>query len=143
MTPDLGTTVATYAIALFLITGALFTLVAGIGLLKLNDPMTRLHAPTKAGTLGIGSFLIASMIHSFTYSDGSFHELLIMAFLFVTAPVSANFISKVNLHKRTCETPPPPPQDDAWSTLNVLEDDRALEEPASDARPKPDALPTA
>jgi multicomponent K+:H+ antiporter subunit G len=49
------------------------------------------------------------------------HELLIMAFLFVTAPVSANFIAKVNIHRRSCETPPPPLEDDTWSTLNSPE----------------------
>ena len=70
-----------------------------IGLLKLNDSMTRLHAPTKVGTVGIGSLLLASMIHSFVVGEGSLHELLIIAFLFVTAPISANFIAKVNLEK--------------------------------------------
>ncbi|MEO0991610.1 MAG: pesticidal protein Cry5Ba, partial [Pseudomonadota bacterium] len=42
---------------------------------------------------------------------------LIMAFLFVTAPISAHFIAKVNMHKRSCDTPPPPPRDDTWATL--------------------------
>ena len=83
-------------------------LVGAIGLLKFNDGMTRLHAPTKVGTVGVGALLLASMIHSYTYGEGSMHELLIMAFLFVTAPISANFIGKVHIHKNTCETPPPP-----------------------------------
>ena len=120
--------IAIFAIALSLLIGAIFTLVAAIGLLKLNDAMTRLHAPTKAGTLGIGAFLMASIIHSYTFGEGSLHELLIMAFLFVTAPVSANFIAKVSIHSRACETPPPPPRDDTWSTLNVPEADREIEE---------------
>ncbi|MEL6171739.1 MAG: pesticidal protein Cry5Ba, partial [Pseudomonadota bacterium] len=46
-------------------------------------------------------------------------ELLILAFLFVTAPISANFIAKVSIHRGTCETPPSPPRDDTWSTLNT------------------------
>ncbi len=97
---------------------------ASIGLLKFNDPMTRLHAPTKVGTVGIGMLLLASIIHSFALGEASMHELLIMAFLFVTAPISANFIAKVNIHRRACETPPSPPRDDTWSTLNVPEADR-------------------
>ncbi|SLN15283.1 monovalent cation/H(+) antiporter subunit G [Roseisalinus antarcticus] len=112
-------TIAVVAIAASLVVGALFTLVAGIGLLKLNGAMPRLHAPTKAGTLGIGAFLMASMIHSWTYDEGSLHELLIMGFLFVTAPVTANFLAKVNIHRRDCDTPPEPPRDDTWSTLLV------------------------
>jgi len=112
-------TIGTYATAICLIVGAAFALVGAIGLLKFNDGMTRLHAPTKVGTVGVGALLLASMIHSYTIGQGSFHELLIMAFLFVTAPISANFIAKVHIHKTTCETPPSPPKDDTWSTLDT------------------------
>jgi multicomponent K+:H+ antiporter subunit G len=115
--------IGTYAITVCLIIGAAFAMIGTIGLLKFNDPMVRLHAPTKVGTIGIGALLLASMIHSYVFSDGSMHELLIMAFLFVTSPISANFISKVNIHRRNCDVPPVPPQDEAWSTLDVPEDE--------------------
>lgn len=118
-----------YAVVVCLVVGAAFSLIGAIGLLKFNDSMTRLHAPTKVGTVGIGSLLLASMIHSFVVGDGSINQLLIMAFLFVTAPISANFMAKVNIHKRSCETPPSPPRDDTWSTLNVPEADRELAVP--------------
>ncbi len=117
---------ATLATAIALLIGAIFTLVGAIGLLKFNDSMTRLHAPTKVGTVGVGSLLLASVFHSFANGSQSFHELLIMAFLFVTAPISANFIAKVNIHKQSCPEPPAPPQDDNWSTLNVPEADRII-----------------
>ena len=116
--------IGTYVVCLSLIIGSGFILVGVIGLLKFNDPMTRLHAPTKVGTIGIGMLLLASIIHSFDIGEPSTHELLIMAFLFVTAPISANFIAKVNIHRRACDTPPPPTQDETWSTLNVGEIDR-------------------
>jgi len=103
--------------AVSLIIGAGFVLVGAIGLMKFNDSMTRLHAPTKVGTVGIGMLLLASMLKSLAWGDPSIHELLIMAFLFVTAPISAHFIAKVNMHKRSCDTPPPPPRDDTWATL--------------------------
>ncbi|MFT6675508.1 MAG: multicomponent K+:H+ antiporter subunit G [Sulfitobacter sp.] len=115
-----------YAIGICLLIGAAFALIGTIGLLKFNDSMTRLHAPTKVGTIGIGALLLASMIHSYVFGHGSLHELLIMAFLFVTAPISANFIAKVNIHKRSCDTPPAPPEDDTWSTLNVPQEDRDI-----------------
>ena len=115
-----------YAAAFFLLIGVIFTFVAAIGLLKLNDPMTRLHAPTKAATVGIGAFLLASMCHAFATGQGSFHELLILAFLFVTAPISANFIAKVNIHKQSCVAPPNPEHDEMWSTENVPEEDRDI-----------------
>jgi len=119
-------TVATFAVALCLIIGAIFMLVGAIGLLKFNDSMTRLHAPTKVGTMGVGAMLLASMIHAYLVGDGSLHELLIMAFLFVTAPISANFMANVNIHRRSCDTPPTPPQDDTWSTLAVPEEDKTI-----------------
>ena len=53
---------ATYAAAISLLIGAAFVLVGVIGLLKFNDPMTRLHAPTKVGTVGIGMLLLASIL---------------------------------------------------------------------------------
>jgi multicomponent K+:H+ antiporter subunit G len=113
--------IGTYFVCLSLIIGSGFVLVGAIGLLKFNDPMTRLHAPTKVGTVGIGMLLVASIIHSFDIGQPSTHELLIMAFLFVTAPITANFIGKVNIHRRACDTPPPPEHDDTWSTLDVPE----------------------
>jgi len=122
-----GELILTYLAALLLLIGAGFALVGVTGLLKFNDSMTRLHAPTKVGTVGIGSLLLASMLHSFARGEGSMHETLIMAFLFVTAPISANFIAKVNIHRRSCDTPPTPPRDGTWSTLNVPEADREIE----------------
>ncbi len=111
-----GADIATYAVAIFLLIGAFFTLVGAIGLVKLPDAMTRLHAPTKVGTMGIGALLLASMTNSYIFHDGSLHELLIMAFLFVTAPISANFMSKVNIHRQNCDAPPEAPDEQVWST---------------------------
>ncbi len=119
---------AAIATVIFLVIGMIFTLVAAVGLLKLNDPMTRLHAPTKAATVGIGAFLLASMAHGFVLGSASFHELLILAFLFVTAPISANFIAKVNIHKKACDMPPEPKLGDMWSTEDVPETDQDLVE---------------
>ncbi len=123
-----GELIGTYATIICLLIGSIFTLVGAIGLLKFNDSMTRLHAPTKVGTIGVGAFLLASMIDSYTFGEGSLHELLIMGFLFVTAPISAHFMAKVNIHRRACDTPPPPSSDETWSTLNVPEADRHIAE---------------
>lgn len=110
-------------VAVTLLIGAFFTLVGSIGLLKLDSPMARLHAPTKAGTLGVGSLLLASMIASFAGDQASLHEILVMAFLFVTAPISANFVAKVHLHRRAGKAPPPPAGKGTWATFDVPQDD--------------------
>jgi multicomponent K+:H+ antiporter subunit G len=111
--------IALYAVSFCLIVGAAFTLVGAIGLLKFNDPMTRLHAPTKVGTVGVGALLLASIIYNGVFGDGAVQELLIMGFLFVTAPISANFIAKVNMHRRACETPPDLPAGEEWATYDL------------------------
>ena len=53
-----------WMIAGLIVLAGVFGLVGSLGLLKLPDTMTRLHAPTKATTLGVGGVLIASMLAS-------------------------------------------------------------------------------
>jgi len=79
--------------------GASLVLIGSIGLIKLPDFYTRLHAPTKATTLGMGSLLIASLIYT-SYVTGSLHvqQLLITLFLFITAPIAAHMLAKTALH---------------------------------------------
>ena len=86
-------------ISFCLVVSGIFGLVGSIGLVKLPDPMMRLHAPTKATTLGVGGALVASMLF-FYFEVGrfSFHELLIALFLFVTAPITGHFVAKTHLH---------------------------------------------
>lgn len=85
-------------IAVFLVISGVFGFVGSYGLVKLRDTMQRLHAPTKATTLGVGSVLIASILYFLlTEQRLSFHELLITLFLLLTAPVSANFLAKTYL----------------------------------------------
>lgn len=115
------------ATALCLLIGSGFVLVGAIGLVRFNDSMTRLHAPTKVGTVGIGMLLLASILHSVTLGQTSIHETLIMAFLFVTAPISAHFVAKVNIHRRACDTPPNPIRDETWATLNAPENEVGVE----------------
>jgi multicomponent K+:H+ antiporter subunit G len=90
--------IAEIIIAVLLVVAGLFAFVGSFGLLKLPDQMTRLHAPTKATTLGVGGVLIASMLYFLLFEDKlSFHELLITLFLFLAAPISAFFIARVHL----------------------------------------------
>lgn len=86
--------------AILLLVAAAFLLVGAIGLIRLPDFYMRLHGPTKASTLGVGSILLASMIISATHGRAGFAELLITLFLFLTAPVSANVMAQAALHLR-------------------------------------------
>jgi multicomponent K+:H+ antiporter subunit G len=96
-------------ITALLVIAGVFGLIGSFGLLKLTDPMARLHAPTKATTIGVGGVLIASMLHIWmTEGRISFHELLITLFLFATAPVTANFIAKMHIHRTIDRSVLPP-----------------------------------
>lgn len=92
--------IAEIGISVLLVTAGIFGLVGSFGLIKLPDTMTRLHAPTKASTLGVGGVLLASMLY-FWIMQGqlSWHEFLITMFLLLTAPITANFIAKAHLHR--------------------------------------------
>lgn len=90
--------IAEILIAASLVISGIFGFVGSYGLIKLRDSVQRLHAPTKATTLGVGGVLIASMIFFFAKTGHiSVHELLITLFLFLTAPITANFIAKTYL----------------------------------------------
>ena len=85
-------------VALLLLIGAFFLLVGALGMLRFRDFFQRLHAPTKASTLGVGGVLIASMLYSAATGRLAIHELLITLFIFITAPVSPNLLAKAALH---------------------------------------------
>lgn len=86
--------------AALLLLGAFFMLVGAVGLARLPDFFMRLHAPTKASTLGLGGLLLASMLLAAAQGRAGFAELLITLFVFVTAPVSANMMAQAALHLR-------------------------------------------
>ena len=56
------TTMLELLLSALILLGAGFTLIGSLGLLRLRDFYSRLHAPTKATTLGVGSLLIASAV---------------------------------------------------------------------------------
>lgn len=90
-----------FLISIFLLIGSFFVLVGSVALVKLPDFFMRLHGPTKATTLGVGAMLVASMLYYFSYHDAvRLNELLIIIFLFMTAPVSAHLMSRAALHKK-------------------------------------------
>ena len=74
--------------------GSFFMLLGAFSLVKLSEFFKRLHGPTKATTLGVGSLVVASMIYFSTTGEVGLHELLITLFLFITAPTSASMLAK-------------------------------------------------
>ncbi|OED50031.1 Na+/H+ antiporter subunit G [Leisingera sp. S232] len=118
-------TLLEFLVAALLVMAGIFGFVGSYGLIKLNDQMSRLHAPTKATTLGVGGVLLASMLHAAAFEKYvSYHELMITLFLFLTAPVTANFIAKVHIHRQeTRASMPEAGGDDHWATHDTPEDE--------------------
>ena len=91
--------IAEYVVIALLLIGGAFTLIGAIGLVRLPDFYTRLHAPTKATTVGVGSIILASVVYFSTQGEGiGISEVLITVFLFITAPISANLMAKAAMH---------------------------------------------
>lgn len=97
-----------WLVAGLLVVAAFFLLVGAIGLARLPDFFMRLHAPTKASTLGVGGILIASIVLGFAQGRPGFAEVLITLFVFVTAPVSANLMAQAALHRGLSSRAPIP-----------------------------------
>jgi multicomponent K+:H+ antiporter subunit G len=110
------------ASAIFIVIGGVFLFVGSFGLAKLPDTMRRLHGPTKATTLGIGSLLIASILYFVLLQQAAgIHEILITLFLFLTAPVSANMVAKAHIfrNQEVKQTLPPDAGGSGWATLSA------------------------
>ena len=111
-----------FLLSALLLASSFFTLVGSIGLVRFDQFFKRLHAPTKATTMGVGSALVVSICYHALIGNGLHpHELLITAFLVITAPISAHMMAKAALslqlrHRPQCptdETPDPDAADPA------------------------------
>jgi multicomponent Na+:H+ antiporter subunit G len=84
----------TTVIALVLVVvGAFFSLVAALGILRMPDVLMRMHAGTKAGTLGAGLLLLAAAI-ALGEVGAAARAGAAIVFLLLTAPVAAHLIGR-------------------------------------------------
>lgn len=79
--------------AVFLGVGALFVVIGGIGLIRLPDFYTRMHAAGVTDTVGAGGILIGLM-----FVEGAslvtVKLFLILLFIFFTSPTSSHSVAK-------------------------------------------------
>lgn len=95
--------------SVLILIGAFFVVVGSLGLARLPDFFTRLHGPTKATTLGLAAICGAFIAFAAGSGEGlSVRELLILVFLFITAPVSAFMLGRAALRRRTPSMAPRP-----------------------------------
>lgn len=80
-------------LSILIISGSFFILVATMGILRLPDLFTRMHAIAKASSLGISLLAIAAGLYFLDFWV-SVKSLLIIIFIFLTAPISAHMITR-------------------------------------------------
>ena len=76
-----------------MIVGALFMLLAAVGILRMPDLFMRMQASTKAATLGISCIVVALAVH-FGEFEVTIRALAVVVFFFLTAPVAAHMIGR-------------------------------------------------
>jgi len=77
----------------FMLAGAFFMFLAGVGILRMPDLFLRMSSTAKAGTLGAGLTLIGAAIY---FNDFSIYTraFAIIVFLLITAPVATHMIGR-------------------------------------------------
>lgn len=85
--------------SVLILLGAAFSLIAALGLVRLPDVFTRMHASTKAGVLGSSLILVAGGV---LFGDGATWARVVAAifFLLLTAPIAAHTIGRASLDEK-------------------------------------------
>lgn len=86
-------------ISFFILGGTFFAVVAALGVIRLPDVYTRMHAASKSSTLGVMMMMLGTFLY-FWYMDNYIDAKLFLAivFIFVTAPVAAHVLSRSAFH---------------------------------------------
>ncbi len=90
----------TLLVAALLLLGASLMFLTGLGLYRMPDIFTRMHAATKGASLGVALLLLAA---AFVFRDPMVvtKALVTIAFVFLTAPVAAHLLGRAAYARRT------------------------------------------
>lgn len=113
-----------WIVAILLIIGSFFAFVAALGVLRLPDFYTRMHAATKAGAFGATLLLVAAAIH-FGSVRAIITALLIIGFFYLTTPIAAQTIAQAAYRRKV----------PLWSKTgkDSLAEDEGAESPREDS----------
>lgn len=81
-----------WVVAILMIAGMFFAFVASLGVVRMPDLYTRIHAATKAGAFGSSLILIAAALH-FGSLRAAIMAVLVVVFFYLTTPVAAQALS--------------------------------------------------
>ena len=83
--------------ALLVLAGGFFLIVGGLGLVRLPDLFTRLHAAGVGDTLGVGLFVLGFML-LVDFGSVTLKLGLVLLFILLTSPVATHALAKAALH---------------------------------------------
>jgi multicomponent Na+:H+ antiporter subunit G len=95
---------ADWIAAVLIVAGAGFCFAAGVGVLRFRDAYQRMHAASKAGTLGLALVCLAAMVQA-DGAAGVVEPLLVFVFTLATAPVAAHLIGRAAFRTGSPEEP--------------------------------------
>jgi multicomponent Na+:H+ antiporter subunit G len=88
---ELLMTILFYLGCVFVVFGLIFFLLSGIGIIRMPDTFTRIHAGTKATTLGAAmTFIGIGLIHPSWF----FKLFLLALFFLLTNPISSSVLAR-------------------------------------------------
>lgn len=88
-----------WIVSILLISGALFMLVAAIGVVKLQDVYMRMHAITKAASLG-AILMLGAVVLWHPQWIVAIEALMVVLFVILTAPIGAHMLARVSHHMK-------------------------------------------
>ena len=80
-------------VLLLIVSGSVFILIAAIGVLRFKDVFTSMHATTKASSFGLLLIVSGVALH-FLSLIVLIKAILIIAFIYLTAPLAAHAVSQ-------------------------------------------------
>lgn len=83
-------------IAILVLSGSFLMLLAGVGLNRMPDLLTRMHATTKAGALGIGLMVLAFSVVNWGDIAVVVRALAVVFFVILTAPIAAHVLARAS-----------------------------------------------
>ncbi len=120
------TSLSSILVTALLLLGVMFSLLAGVGVLRMPDAYMRMQAATKAGTLGVACVALAAAVQ-FGNLAIAVEAILIVAFFFLTAPVAAHLIARAGFAARV----------KMWDRTLVEREDGTMGAPPTRDEPEP------
>lgn len=86
--------------AILFVSGGFFCMIAGIGVIRMRDVFSRMHAATKAGTLGLALICVGVMLTADSWLNVA-EAFFVFLFMIASNPVGAHLIGRAAFRTRS------------------------------------------